>query len=42
VLLKEDCQNGRVLSDDDSEEEQTSMDLSIGNKDCCVLEVVNL
>jgi hypothetical protein len=35
----EDCQNGRVLSDDDSEEEQTSMDLSIGNKDCCVLEV---
>ncbi|RZC41814.1 C2 domain-containing protein 5, partial [Asbolus verrucosus] len=35
----DDCQNGRILSDDDSEEEQTSIDLSIGNKDCCVLEV---
>ncbi|XP_063929582.1 C2 domain-containing protein 5 isoform X2 [Zophobas morio] len=38
-LKNDDCQNGRVLSDDDSEEEQTSIDLSMGNKDCCVLEV---
>nr|XP_015835897.1 PREDICTED: C2 domain-containing protein 5 isoform X1 [Tribolium castaneum] len=38
-LKSDECQNGRVLSDDDSEEEQTSIDLSLGNKDCCVLEV---
>ncbi|KAG5865038.1 hypothetical protein JTB14_023850 [Gonioctena quinquepunctata] len=31
--------NNRVWSDDDSEEEPNSLDLSSGNKDCCVLEV---
>nr|XP_023029315.1 C2 domain-containing protein 5 isoform X2 [Leptinotarsa decemlineata] len=31
--------NSRVWSDDDSEEEPSSLDLSSGNKDCCVLEV---
>ncbi|XP_056645084.1 C2 domain-containing protein 5 isoform X1 [Diorhabda sublineata] len=29
----------RVWSDDESEEEATSLDLSSGSKDCCVLEV---
>ncbi|KAJ8955343.1 hypothetical protein NQ318_003437 [Aromia moschata] len=37
--VKDDVQNGRVLSDDESEDEPTSLDLSAGNKDCCVLEV---
>ncbi|KAJ8984295.1 hypothetical protein NQ317_009779, partial [Molorchus minor] len=37
--VKDDVQNGRVLSDDESDDEPTSLDLSAGNKDCCVLEV---
>lgn len=33
-------QNGRILSDnEDSEDEQALLDLSAGNKDCCILEV---
>lgn len=38
--LDVDIQNGRIVSDnEDSEDEQAVMDLTIGNKDCCVLEV---
>ncbi|KAJ8923546.1 hypothetical protein NQ315_010124 [Exocentrus adspersus] len=37
--IKDDAQNGKVLSEDESEDEPTSLDLSTGNKDCCVLEV---
>ncbi|CAH0562674.1 unnamed protein product [Brassicogethes aeneus] len=36
----EEIPNGRLLSDnEDSEDELTSLDLSLGNKDYCVLEV---
>ncbi|CAG9855251.1 unnamed protein product [Phyllotreta striolata] len=37
--IDDDSQNCRVWSDDESEEEPTSLDLSSGSKDCCVLEV---
>ncbi|KAJ8934881.1 hypothetical protein NQ314_013160 [Rhamnusium bicolor] len=37
--IKDDVQNGRILSDDESDDEPVSVDLSTGNKDCCVLEV---
>lgn len=39
-LKQDDGQNGKILSDtDDSEDEQISLDYSMGNKDCCILEV---
>ncbi|XP_018573148.1 C2 domain-containing protein 5 isoform X2 [Anoplophora glabripennis] len=37
--IKDEAQNGHVLSEDESEDESTSVDLSVGNKDCCILEV---
>lgn len=39
-IFQDEIQNGRILSDnDDSDDEQAALDVSIGNKDCCILEV---
>ncbi|XP_049826381.1 C2 domain-containing protein 5 isoform X2 [Aethina tumida] len=35
----DEISNGRTSDNEDSEDEPSSLDLSLGNKDCCVLEV---
>ncbi|CAH1153263.1 unnamed protein product [Phaedon cochleariae] len=37
--IDDETQNCKVWSDEESEDEPSSLDLSSGNKDCCVLEV---
>uniref|UniRef100_A0A6P7GC02 C2 domain-containing protein 5 n=1 Tax=Diabrotica virgifera virgifera TaxID=50390 RepID=A0A6P7GC02_DIAVI len=37
--IEDGIEGSRAWSDDDSDEEPTSLDLSSGSKDCCVLEV---
>ncbi|XP_072402038.1 C2 domain-containing protein 5 [Diabrotica undecimpunctata] len=37
--IEDTIEGSRAWSDDDSDEEPTSLDLSSGSKDCCVLEV---
>ncbi|CAG9760324.1 unnamed protein product [Ceutorhynchus assimilis] len=37
--IKDENLDQRAFSDEDSDEEQTSLDMSCGNKDCCILEM---
>lgn len=40
--IKDEFPQQKYVSDEDSDEEQASLDISCGNKDCCVLEVISV